>query len=351
MNMTLLAAICSTVLAQSPLPKAAPASQPTTQPVGDPRAVRELMSEAKSVEPLVNTDWVKDFLKNTRRLPPFPTRMLMKDEDKKVYFNEVQAAILGRAYRETLLYVELTPSFYYYTRYGSPLAYARPLDILGQRGFRDLQEKKILDFGYGGVGHLRLLATLGAVVVGVDVDPLLRALYSDPADQGPILGEHGTAGSITLLDGKFPADKRVVAEIGNGYDLVISKNTLKMGYIHPSRPADKRQLIDLGVDDATFVHAVHEILKPGGLFMIYNLSPAQAPADKPYIPWADGRCPFSRQLCEKLGFKVLEFDKDDSAAGRALGHALLWDEGKDGMDLKNDLFAGYTLLQKVEPPK
>jgi len=46
--------------------------------------------------------------------------------------------------------------------------------------------KRILDFGYGTVGHLRLLASLGADMVGVEVDPLLRALYSAPGDQGAI---------------------------------------------------------------------------------------------------------------------------------------------------------------------
>jgi SAM-dependent methyltransferase len=343
---------CSLSLGQGPsLPLKPASTQPTTQPIGDPRAVRLLMIEAKALEPLVKTDWVKSFLSATRRLPPFPSRTLLRDEKKNVYFNASQAVTLGDVYRETLVLTELAPSFYYYTRYGSPLAYARPLDLLGQRGFTNLPEKKILDFGYGGVGQLRLLASLGAVVVGVDVDPLLYALYSDPADQGAIIGEGGTAGSLTLLYGKYPADQRMVAEVGAGYDLVISKNTLKMGYIHPMRKADKRQLIDLGVDDAVFVRSIYDILKPGGYFMVYNLCPAPSPADKPFVPWSDGRFPFARKVCESLGFKVLEFQTEDSDAARQMGHALAWDEGKDGMDLKNDLFASYTLLQKPESQK
>src|SRR5262249_46404554 len=126
---------------------------------------------------------------------------------------------------------------------------------------------------------------------------------------------------------------------------------LKMGYIHPSRQADKRQLIDLGVDDATFLRSVSDILKPGGYFMVYNLCPAPSPPDKPFIPWSDGRFPFARKLCEALGFKVIEFDKDDSEFARQMGHVLAWDDGKDGMDLKKDLFASYTLLQKTESQK
>ena len=47
---------------------------------------------------------------------------------------------------------------YYTTKYGSPLAYSRPIDLLGQAGLQDVSGRKILDFGYGTVGHLRLLA-------------------------------------------------------------------------------------------------------------------------------------------------------------------------------------------------
>jgi hypothetical protein len=77
--------------------------------------------------------------------------------------------------------------------------------------------------------------------------------------------------------------------------------------------------------------------------MIYNLHPRQAGPEEPYIPWADGRFPFARELCERLGFEVLAFDVDDSEAARAMGKAFGWDEQ---MDLENDLFATYTLLRK-----
>ena len=39
-------------------------------------------------------------------------------------------------------------------------------------------------------------------------------------------------------------------------------------------------------------------------------------------------------------------DADDSTAARAMGRALGWDQGEHGMDLENDLFATYTLVQK-----
>ena len=138
----------------------------------------------------------------------------------------------------------------------------------------------------------------------------------------------------------------VAVEVGEKFDLFISKNTLKNGYIHPAQPVNPRMLVHLGVDDTSYVRAIARILKPGGFAMIYNLSPAPAPPDKPYIPWADGRCPFPRELWEAEGFRVIEFDRDDGPAARAIGHALGWDQGSRPMDLEKDLFAHWTLVRK-----
>ena len=57
-----------------------------------------------------------------------------------------------------------------------------------------------------------------------------------------------------------------------------------------------------------FVRTLHGMLAPGGRVLIYNLAPPPAPLDKPYIPWADGRCPFAREVWEKVGFHVVAFD-------------------------------------------
>ncbi len=104
--------------------------------------------------------------------------------------------------------------------------------------------------------------------------------------------------------------------------------------------------MNLGVDDEAFLRAVYRTLRAGGLFVVYNLSPAQNPPDKPYLPWADGRFPFDRELVERVGFEILAFDADDSPAARELGGLLEWD--KTGMDLKNGLFAHYTVLRRPE---
>ncbi len=106
---------------------------------------------------------------------------------------------------------------------------------------------------------------------------------------------------------------------------------------------DPRRLVNLGVDDETFVRAVYDTMNPGGLFVIYNLYPPQNPPDEPYLPHASGECPFDKPLVEKIGFEIVVFDIDDTAAARAMGAALGW---HDAMDLDADLFAMYTILRR-----
>jgi hypothetical protein len=96
------------------------------------------------------------------------------------------------------------------------------------------------------------------------------------------------------------------------------------------------------------VRAVWDLLAPGGKALVYNLYPAQNPPDKEWIPWAEGHTPFTRQTWEKTGFRVLEFDLDDTANIRELAHRLGWDRGEEPMDLKT-LFALYTLVEKPNP--
>jgi len=136
--------------------------------------------------------------------------------------------------------------------------------------------------------------------------------------------------------------------VGNGYDLILSKNTLKKGYVHPERPVEKRRLLNLDVDDAQFLKAIYTALKPGGRILIYNISPTPSPPDRPYKNWADGRCPFPRESWESAGFRTVAFDRDDSDAIRLVAHALAWDRGEAPIDLKTDVFALYSLFQKPE---
>jgi SAM-dependent methyltransferase len=282
-----------------------------------PHGVRAIRAESVSLRPLLTTKLARAYVDAAARLPPVASRTLVVAGKARVVDEE----------------------YYYTTRYGTPLAYARPLELLARAGFDDVAGRRIVDFGYGGIGQLLTLASLGADVTGVDVDPLLRAMYADRD------GRFG-AGTLRTIDGRWPADAAVSDAVGGGYDLFVSKNVLKRGYIHPSEPVDERKTIKLGVDDEAFLRAVFALLKPGGRMLIYNLAPAPAPKGKPYIPWADGRSPFPRELYERVGFRVVAFEVDDTAAARAMAHALGWDRGPERMDLSRDLFAQYTLVER-----
>ena len=320
----------------------------TDESVGE-TATLVLRREACVLEPLVTSKLAKQFLKATADLPAIAPRKLFLDEAKKTYITEAAAGSLSAADKRLLKPVPVDESFYYTTKYGSPLAYARPLDLVGNAGLDDVSGRKVLDFGYGTVGHLRLLARLGADVTGVDVEPLLRALYGAPEDQGIVKNPGGRDGRIRLIDGRFPADEAVRTTVGAEYDMIISKNTLKRGYVHPERPVDARRLLNLGVEDADFVKVLYKALKPAGLMLIYNVCPAPSPPDQPYKNWADGRCPFAKELWEAAGFRVIAFDRDDTEPIRKVAAALGWDQGESPIDLKTDVFALYSLMEK--PPR
>lgn len=308
--------------------------------------VDTLAAGAVSLRPLVKSNVGNAFLDAVRDLPAIGAPRI-------VYFNKTTRRALTAAEAEGASPQdlegyekrELTDEFYYYTRYGTPLAFVRPLDLLGQAGLDAADGRRIVDFGFGSIGQLRILASLGAHAVGIEVDDLLRALYNEASDSGPIpratTAGKGDPGTIRLIFGNFPAGDGVARDVGTGYNVFISKNTLKKGYIHPAQEVDPRMLVHLGVDDETFVRAVYGLLVPGGYFMIYNLYPAQS-AEK-YIPWADGETPFAKELFERVGFTLLAYDVDDTATARKMGKALGWDQQ---MNLETDLFGIYTIARK-----
>ncbi len=324
---------CATLCFASPRAVAAPAPDTT--------AVGRLRADAAALRPLFRTALAREFLAATAQLRNVAPRTVWRDSARTNAWSDAQARALADSVRSRLVPRALDESFYWNTRYGSPLAYARALEILGEHGVRSARGMRVADFGCGMLGQLRLLAHGGADATGIDVDPVLRALYSEPGDQGAV-----GAGRVRLVTGSWPANDSIAREVGGGYDLFVSKNTLKRGYIHPSEKADPRMLVHLGVDDSTFVARLWTMLEPGGRVLIYNLSPAPAPPGKPYIPWADGRCAFDREVWERQGFRVLAYDADDGGKARAMGHALGWDAGTPPMDLERDLFAHWSLFEK-----
>lgn len=357
---------------------AAPAKAVPSEPTEETKGVLEVLAEqAAAARPLVKTDAARAFLDATVSLPmPDPaTRTVWRNRAKNAAVSQREYDAMPEAEREGFVKRECDAGFYYFTGYGTPLMYARPLDLLAEKvGIRSWSGMKVCDFGYGTVGHLRLLALNGADVTGVDVEPMFPVLYSEPADTGVVrvsakAEEHPRNGRITLVNGRWPADEaarqRVAAAAGvgpaapaasgsgapaqagtPGFDVFISKNTLKRGYIHPARAVDEKFLVKLGVDDETFVKAVHDTLKPGGWFMIYNLSPKQSPADKPYLPHADGQMPFPREMLEKAGFEVLEYDRDDRDAAVRWWVALGIGEGKTEEETREDLFCWWMVAKR-----
>lgn len=342
---------CGQAPPPSPPVVQAQATAQTPPNQGDPwalRGVERLVKDAERLEKLVQSPEVKRFLQQTPSLPKIAARKLFVRPDKSKYYTEAEALRESAEVRASLLPYEVDEDKYYNTNFGSPLSYSRPLDVLFAHGLELPAGSKILDFGYGYVGHLRLLASMGMQATGVDVWPLLPVLYSFPGDQGPV----GEKGNVRLVDGKFPADSKIVTAVGNGYRLVISKNVLKKGYIHPDRPVDDpKKLIRLEVSDEVVLKSFHDALAPGGYFLIYNICPALTPPDKPFVPWSDGRSPFTKAQIEAAGFEVLEFDRDDIEAVRTMGKALGWDQpedGEPGWDLDHDISVLYTLMRKPQ---
>jgi hypothetical protein len=311
-----------------------------------PGILQTLRDEAERLRPWVSSELAGSFLGAVGRLPSPRARTILLDPETRRYYSKPEVSRMGGKQRAKLEKKVLEPAAYYTTKYGSPLAYSRVVDLLGKAGMSSFSGKRIMDFGYGSIGHLKLMAFQGGDVVGVDVDSYLTALYSADGDQGAQKNAEGPDGNLRLVEGHWPGDDGVRKTVGKGYDLFLSKNTLKRGYIHPEREADPARLVHLEVDDEVFVRSVYDLLNPGGLAAIYNLSPAQNPPDKPYIPWADGRCPFPRKLLEQAGFEVLSYDKDDTAAAREMARLLGW--GELGMDLETGLFGHITLLRRPE---
>lgn len=306
--------------------------------------VETLVEEAERIGPLVECKGTEAFLAATRGLPEIEERIVYYDSKARDARTAAEHALLDETEQARFLPSPFAGQFYYTTGYGSPLAYARALDLIGRAwdapDVDTLSGKRIMDFGFGGIGHLRLLASLGCDVVGIDVDPLLAAYYR-PEDQGTIAGPNGAEGSLELLFGHWPGDEAFKSRVGTGFDLILSKNVLKRGYVRPEQEVDPRMLIDLGVPLERFLDEVASALKPGGIFALYNICPA--PREERYIPWAYGESPFTKEEFAAAGFELLAFDVDDREAVMELGWALQWDQ--QGQDVENDLFAWYTLAK------
>lgn len=301
--------------------------------------------DAGAIRAQVPSAFAQSLLNGFGCLPsPRPMAVYYNKETRKA-LSEADAAKMTEAQLAGYTKRDIDDEFYYFTRYGTPVAFVRPVELLGQAGVKSTEGLKLVDFGFGSIGQLHALASAGADVTGIEVDPILEIIYAKETGKVARCADSGKGrdGSVTLAYGQFPKDPEIVKKVGKGYDVFISKNTLKRGYIHPEQEVDPRMLVHLDVDDETYVRAVFDALKPGGFFMIYNLHPAPAAPGEKYIPWADGRSPFSTETFNQVGFKVLAFDVDDTEAARVMGKTFGW--GTDE-ELQKTIFGMYTLVQK-----
>lgn len=302
-----------------------------------------LKQEAVVVRGLVKSELSRSFLDSVSKLKPVERRVLWQNPETKKIFTDSEFQLLSKANQEGFAKHEYDESFYYNTAFGSPTIYALPFEHASRFGLSDWKGKKVVDFGYGMIGQLQMMAHAGAEVHGVDVLPIFTKLYSWPGDTGAI-----GAGSVSIHTGQWPADRKLIDSVGRGIDLFVAKNVLKMGYIHPKRKANPNQLVDLGVSDQVFLKSLAGVMKPGGLVVIYNLSPAQSALDKPYLPWADGEYPFDWGLTKLAGFEILARDLKDDEAARSLFLALGYDNGSGIEGLKEDLYTHVTVLRKAK---
>lgn len=290
----------------------------------------QLSEEARRLASLSTNKLSEDFLRQVSRLPA----MVYMPE---IYYNKAEKrAINAEDYDDKkddgFERLNLSAQYYYYTRYGSPLAFMLPLEILGHH-LHDRNDLNLIDYGFGTIGHLKLLTMAGHRVRGIDVDPIMEVLYKKEVERIP---------GLDMSIGVFPRDSSMKLPEGS-LDVFVSKNTLKKGYVAPDIEVDARFMIDLGGTREQYLARVHQLLKRGGHFLIYNLHGQRSEDAATYKPWTDGRSPFTRAQLQQAGFEVLAFDKDDTDKARQVAVALGW---AAQMNLEKDLFATYTLLKK-----
>lgn len=274
--------------------------------------VARLNREAQAVQPLAKSGWSAEFLASTARLPPVSPRK-----------------VNGERVDET---------GYYFGDGDSPAFFVRLLDILAEGETRKLVGRRFLQLDYASIGALRMLAAGGATVAAVSPSSRLRTLYSLPGDQGDVaLFAREVGGSVRLFSGDYPADPATRAAIGGGYDAVIAKNVFKRGYIHPAEPVSPDTQKRLGMSDEEFVTTLLGLLRPGGRLLVYNICPPQGSSGQAYSPHADCRNPFPQSLWQAMGFRVRDYDRNDTAVAREFGQVLGWD---------GSLLATYTLVER-----
>ena len=300
-------------------------------------AMQSLLDDAQKLGQVFESDAAQRMLDEVEHLPVCQEKTIHVAVRPNRGYTQAQFDALSEDEREGLQAFVVNAQRYYNTFYGTPLVYARTLDLLDQHApdFK-IDHAKVMDLGYGQLGQLRLWAQMGAEVVGVEVDPILTAMY----DGCEAIGDVKDAGSVTLIEGAWPNESASRDEVGSGYDLIISRNLLKKGYVKPAQLNPSFPVpVAWGMSDKEAVGHFFDALAPGGVVVIESLGPKPDPAK----PWSDIANPWERSAWESAGFEVLAHDTDASAFARIQGKALGWDES---MDLENGLCAVYSVYRK-----
>lgn len=308
----------------------------------------ELRTEAAALAQLIQTDAVRQWAAATDRLTPItPRSTFVRRQPTPAVLSADAFDALPEGDREGFAEQAIDESSYYATRYGTPLCYARALDLAAEAaGWPSFDGLRVLDYGYGQIGQLRLLAACGAEAVGVDPAPTLAARYALPEDQGPYPPTGEPRGSVTLVAGLWPGEPETADAVGTSFDLIIARNVLKHGYVHPLTDTPAWSRIDLSVEPEAYLASVHDTLVPGGLLLIYNLGGPRL-NDGQYNPAADINCPWTRDQLEAAGLEVIAFDRDDSPAFRQHIPVFGWEA--DPAALESNWFVLYTLVRR--PPE
>jgi hypothetical protein len=304
------------------------------------QAVARLVSESVAARSQASSMWSARFLAATPELPRIGRRRLYHSADGSRYYSEREIAVLPPDARANFQSETVDEDDYYDGPLGTPLFYIRLLDLVSENLRAPLPGRRILEWNYTSIVPLRLLAAQGVDAVGVSPSPRLRALYSEPGDQGAVpMRERELTGHVTVRVGRFPID-----EPQGGYDVIIARNVLTRGFARPGATATAAPG-DPNSSDEEFLRRLYATLRPGGRLLAYNLCPAPPPADQNYDPSRDCRNPFPQALWQAMGFRVRDYDRSDTPAARALAAALAPGPLPAGLRA-DELLATYTLVER-----
>ncbi len=223
LGLSLLACGGATAPVATPLPATPPASSAAVvaAPASSARpaalgALEQLRHDATKLDGIVTTPGVKRFLARVATLPHVATRTLYHDEKKTHYYTEKQASALEPAAKAALKTRVADEELYYNTKYGSPLSYARPLDILFSKGIALPQ---------GGEGaRLRPWLHRAFALAGDDGCGRDRGRRRSSADSalrragrsGEFRGPEGETGHVRLIEGASRRIRRSWPRWGRG---------------------------------------------------------------------------------------------------------------------------------------